>query len=146
MTQSAIVDSLTSDGRAMVRVFQQSACGHDCENCGVCGSRRKLTVEAGNPLRAVPGDLVTVETGTGKIIRAAALVYVLPLATLLLGCILGYILGCSEGIQALFGVGGLALGSAGAVLINRFIRRDRPLEYTIIDVGEHFGPCQEQEA
>ena len=146
MTQSAIVDALTFDGKAVVRVFQESACGHDCENCGVCGSRRKLTVEANNPLRAIPGDLVTVETGTGKIIRAAALVYVLPLATLLLGCVLGFLLGLGEGAQALLGVGGLALGSAGAVLINRFVRRDRPLEYTIIDVGGHPGPCQEQEA
>ena len=146
MTQSAIVDTLTCDGNAMVRVFQESACGHDCENCGVCGSRRKLTVEAKNPLRAVPGDLVTVETGTGKIIKAAALVYVLPLCALLAGCILGYVLGAGEGTQALMGVGGLAVGSAAAVLINRFIRRDRPLEYTIIDVGGHLGSGQEQEA
>lgn len=146
MTQSAIVDALTRDGNAVVRVFQESACGHDCENCGVCGSRRKLTVEAKNPLRAVPGDLVTVETGTGKIIKAAALVYVLPLCALLAGCVLGYVLGVGEGAQALLGVVGLALGSAAAVLFNRFIRRDRPLEYTIIDVGGHLGSGQEQEA
>lgn len=146
MTQSAIVDSLRPDGKAVVRVFQESACGHDCENCGVCGSRRKLTVEAGNPIQAMPGDLVTVETQTGKIIRAAALVYVLPLCALLLGCILGAALSLSEGMQALLGVGGLILGSAGAVCINRFIRQDRPLEYTIIDVGGHLGSGQEQEA
>lgn len=146
MTQSAIVDGLTPNGNAVVRVFQESACGHDCENCGVCGSRRKLTVEAKNPLQAIPGDLVTVETGTGKVIKAAALVYVLPLCALLLGCILGFALGLGEGLQALLGVAGLAVGSAGAVCINRFIRRDRPLEYTIIDVGGHLGSCQEQEA
>ena len=146
MTQSAIVDSLRPDGKAVVRVFQESACGHDCENCGVCGSRRKLTVEAGNPMQAIPGDLVTVETRTGKVIKAAALVYVLPLCALLLCCILGAALHLREGIQALLGVVGLMLGSAGAVCINRFIRRDRPLEYTIIDVGEHIGSCQEQEA
>ena len=146
MTQSAIVDALTPGGNALIRVFQESACGHDCENCGVCGSRRKLTVEAGNPLRAVPGDLVIVETGTGKVIRAAALVYVLPLITLLLGCVLGYALRLGEGIQALLGIAGLVLGGAAAVLINRFIRRDRPLEYTIIDVSGHLGSGQEQEA
>ena len=146
MTQSAIVDSVAADGSAVVRVFQQSACGHDCENCGVCGSRRKITARALNPMNAVPGDLVTVETGTGKIVKAAALVYALPLAALLLGGILGYALGFGEGIQALLAVAGLLLGSAAAVLINRFVRRDRPLEYTIIDVGENIGLHQEQEA
>ena len=65
---------------------------------------------------------------------------------LLLGCILGAVLGFGEGTQALLSVGGLALGSLAAVLINRYIRRDRPLEYTIIDVGGHLGSGQEQEA
>ena len=146
MTQSAIVESVAADGSAVVRVFQRSACGHDCENCGICGDRRKLTARAQNPLNAVPGDLVTVETGTGKLMKAAALVYALPLAALLAGCVLGYGLGLGEGAQALLSVLGLALGSAAAVLINQFIRRDRPLEFTIIDVGGHLGSCQEQEA
>ena len=146
MTQSAIVSALTADGRALVKVFQKSACGHDCENCGVCGDRRELTVLAGNPLRAVPGDLVTVETGTGKIVLAAALVYALPLAVMLAGIILAVLLQFGEGTQALLGVGGLALGSLIAILVNRFIRRDKPLEYTIIDVGENLNPRQEQEA
>lgn len=146
MTQSAIVESVAADGSAVIRVFQQSACGHDCESCGVCGDRRKLTARAQNPMNAVPGDLVTVETGTGKLVKAAALVYALPLTTLLLGCVLGYGLGLGEGAQALLSVLGLALGSAAAVLINQFIRRDRPLEFTIIDVGGHLGPYQEQEA
>ena len=146
MTQSAMVSGLTADGSALVKVFQKSACGHDCENCGVCGDRRELTVIAKNPLRAVPGDLVTVETGTGKVVLAAALVYALPLALLLLGCILGAALGFGEGAQALMSVAGLGLGSLAAVLINRYVRRDKPLEYTIIDVGENLNPCQEQEA
>lgn len=146
MTQSAIVAALTADGSAFVRVFQKSACGHECENCGVCGDRRELTVVAGNPLHAVPGDLVTVETGTGKIVKAAALVYALPLATMLAGCILGWGMGLNEGMQALLGVAGLVIGCAAAVLVNRYVRRDRPLEYTIIDVGENLAPRQEQEA
>ena len=146
MTQTAMVTALTADGSALVKVFQKSACGHDCENCGVCGEKREITVLAGNPLRAVSGDLVTVETATGKLVGAAALVYALPLALLLLGCILGAVLGFGEGVQALLSLGGLALGSLAAVLINRYVRRDRPLEYTIIDVGENLGSRQEQEA
>ena len=137
MTQSAIVEQLAPNGDALIRVFQKSACGHDCTECsGVCGARKSITVQAHNPLKAGPGDMVTVETGTGKIIQAAALVYLLPLATLLLGCVLGNILGGSETVQALSGLGGLILGCTGAVVVNRFLRKDRPLEFTIITIDE----------
>ncbi|MBQ7678373.1 MAG: SoxR reducing system RseC family protein, partial [Butyrivibrio sp.] len=84
MTQSAIVEGLTANGDAMVRVYQKSACAHDCSECaGICGAKKTITVQARNPLRARPGDLVTVETLTQRIIQAAALVYLLPLAVLL---------------------------------------------------------------
>lgn len=137
MTQNAIVEKLTEDGDAMIRVYQKSACGHDCSSCGgVCGAKKSITVRAGNPLQAQPGDLVTVETRTGRILRAMALVYLLPLAMLLLGCFLSYAMGGSETAQALAGLGGLLAGCMAAVAVNRFVRRDRPLEYTIINIEE----------
>jgi sigma-E factor negative regulatory protein RseC len=137
MTQSAIVEGLTANGDAMVRVYQKSACAHDCSECaGICGAKKTITVQARNPLRARPGDLVTVETLTKRIIQAAALVYLLPLAVLLLSCVLGYVLGGSETVQALAGVGGMVLGCACAAAVNSFIRRDRPLEYTIVNIDE----------
>jgi sigma-E factor negative regulatory protein RseC len=137
MTQSAIVEGLTANGDAMVRVYQKSACAHVCSECaGICGAKKTITVQARNPLRARPGDLVTVETLTKRIIQAAALVYLLPLAVLLLSCVLGYVLGGSETVQALAGVGGLVLGCACAAAVNRFVRRDRPLEYTIVNIDE----------
>lgn len=144
MTQSAIVETLTGSGDALIRVYQKSACGHDCSDCsGICGSKRSITVQAKNPLGAGPGDLVTVETGTGKLMKAAALVYLLPLGTLLLGCLLGYGLGGSERVQALSGLGGLLAGCAAAAAVNRFVRRDRPLEFTIIDIGGHIEENEE---
>ena len=137
MTQNAIVEKLTEDGGALIRVYQKSACGHDCSECaGVCGAKRSITVRAGNPLQARPGSVVTVETGTGRLLRAMALVYLMPLAALLLGCFLGFFLGGSETAQAMAGLGGLLLGCGAAVAVNRFIRRDRPLEYTIINIEE----------
>ena len=144
MTQSAIVETLAENGDAMIRVYQKSACGHDCSDCsGLCGSKRSITVQARNPLGAAPGDLVTVETGTGKLMKAAALVYLLPLGTLMAGCFLGYLLGGTETVQALSGLIGLLAGCLGAVIINRLVRRDRPLEVTIIDIGEHITENEE---
>ncbi len=144
MTQSAIVERLAGNGDAMIRVYQKSACGHDCSDCsGICGSKRSITVQAKNPLGAVPGDLVTVETATGKLLKAAALVYLLPLGTLLLGCVLSYLLGAPERVQALSGLGGVILGCLAAALLNRFVRRDRPQEFTIVDVGGHIAENEE---
>ena len=144
MTQKATVDAVLEGGLARVKVKRTSACGHDCSDCsGICGSKRSITVQAKNPLGAGPGDLVTVETATGKLLKAAALVYLLPLGTLLLGCVLSYLLGASERIQAFSGLGGLVLGCLCAVLINRFVRRDRPQEFTIIDVSGHIAENEE---
>ena len=146
MTQSAIVDGLTAGGDALVRVYQKSACGHDCGECsGFCGARRSITVQAKNPLRAVPGDLVTVETGTGKVIGAAALVYFVPLALLVLGIALGYAFGGTETVQAVSGIIGLFIGALGVYAVNRFVRRDRALTYIIVDIGEHGAEAQEEE-
>ena len=137
MTQNAIVEKLAANGDAVVRVYQKSACSHDCSECaGVCGAKKSITVQAVNPLHAAPGNQVTVETGTGHILRAEALVYLLPLALLLGSCVLSNLLGGSETIQALSGVGGLVLGCACAAAINRFVRRDKPLKYTIITIDK----------
>jgi len=133
MTQSAVVEQCYADGWAQVRVVQKSACGHDCAECGsVCGKVRILHLRVRNPLDVRSGERVTLQTGTGKVIRAAALVYLLPLAALLGGALLGLLLGAGDRGQALLGLGGLLLGCGLAVGINRWIRRDRPLEYTII--------------
>lgn len=137
MTQTAIVEKLALNGDALIRVYQKSACAHDCAECaGICGAKRSITVQARNPLGARVGNQVTVETSTGGIVKAAALVYLLPLGALLFGCILGKCLGFSETGQALAGLFGLLVGCGGAVAVNRFIRRDRPLEYTIIQVDK----------
>jgi sigma-E factor negative regulatory protein RseC len=137
VTQTAVVEKLARNGDAFVRVYQSSACAHACAECsGVCGAKRSITVQAKNPLRARPGSQVTVETATAGVVKAAALVYLLPLAFLLAACILGSVLGASETAQALAGLGGLLAGCAAAAAINRFIRRDRPLEYTIVQIDE----------
>ena len=137
MTQSAIVEKLARNGDAFIRVYQKSACAHDCSECGgVCGAKRSITVQARNPLGAEVGSQVTVETSTAGIVKAAALVYLLPLGTLLCGCVLGNCLGISATGQAIAGLLGLLAGCCAAVAVNRFIRRDRPLEYTIIQVDK----------
>lgn len=133
MTQLAVVREIADNGDALICVQQTSACAHDCAECGGCGSARRITVRAGNPLSAEPGELVTVEAATLGVLRAAALVYLLPLAMLLGGCLLSGALGAGETGQAIAGVGGLLTGCAAAAAVNRLVRGDRPMEFTIVE-------------
>ena len=75
MIQTAKVTKVFPDGRAEVAVKRQSACGHDCSKCGGGCSELMVSstvaVMAANPVRAMPGDMVRVESSTGGILKAA---------------------------------------------------------------------------
>ncbi len=92
MTQTATVTKVLSDGRAEISVKRASACGHNCEECaGGCEliSMPPVSAVARNDAGARVGDKVIVESHTGKVLRIAALVYLLPFALFFLGYVLG---------------------------------------------------------
>jgi len=135
MTQQATVTRLLSGNRAEIRVDRQSACGHDCSTCKGCGMEGKpILVPADNPAGARPGDRVVVESDTKKFLGVAALTYLAPLALLFLGY--GLLSGYSEGIAVLGAVGGLAVGCALLIPLNRFVRDKRPVKTVITAILE----------
>lgn len=135
MTQQAIVKKILPDGRAVVEVTRQSACGHNCVNCGsLCGSGKTVSSLADNPVGAKAGDTVTLETPSKTIISAALLVYALPLALLIAGYIVAASLGAKEGAALLCGFGAFAVGLAAVVLVNRFGRRNADVEVKITGI------------
>ncbi len=136
MTQRATVDALLGGGLARVRVERASACGHDCGECTLgCGEGHKsMSVLARNAAGALKGDCVTIESSTGKVLGAAALVYILPPVLCAAVYLLLYALGANETRCIAGSLGGFALGAAAVAAINRFIRHDRPLDYEIISV------------
>ena len=89
MVQTAKVTRVLADGRAEVAVKRQSACGHDCSKCG--GGCSELMVSstvaviAANPVRAMPGDMVTVESSTSRVLGAAVIVYLVPFLLFFVG-------------------------------------------------------------
>ena len=133
MVQTAKVIRVLEDGRAEVAVQRQSACGHDCSQCG--GGCSELMVSptvaviADNPVRARPGDRVAVESSTGGVLGAAVLVYLAPFALFFLGYFLGGVQ--SEGLGAALGGGGFALGVLAAILTDRQIRKRRGITFRI---------------
>lgn len=135
MVQTAKVTKVLEDGRAEVAVKRQSACGHDCSKCGGGCSELMVSstvaVVAENPVRAMPGDSVTVESATRGVLGAAALVYLAPFALFFLGYFVSAALGLSGGGSAAVGGGGFALGVLLAVLLDRRVRKDRGIAFRI---------------
>lgn len=90
MEQTVKVYRLLPDGMAEVMRIRESACSGDCHKCAGCGAAKQTMVfEAKNAIGAKPGDLVVIESDTGTVLKGAALLYLLPLVTFLVGYILG---------------------------------------------------------
>jgi sigma-E factor negative regulatory protein RseC len=129
MTQIATVTDVPGKGLAHVRVDRQTACGHDCENCGGCGAEGgSLTVLAQTQVPVQPGDVVELYSG-GQVLGIAALVYLLPVALFFLGVLLPG--GAGTGVRYLCGGVGFVLGLLAAVLYDRRLRRKGSVRYQI---------------
>lgn len=130
MRKKATVDALLLNGKAQLLVQRESACSGDCHKCSGCGSvGQTLRLTARNPIGAEKGDVVVIESESSVVLKAAALVYLLPLALFLIGYLVSMRLGAWA---ALIGLGGFLLGALPAVWYNRKIR-NHPPEYTIIE-------------
>lgn len=90
MEQTVRVSRLLSDDMAEVIRVRQSACSGDCHQCAGCGAAREtLVLQARNLIDAQPGELVVIESGSSSVLKAAAVLYILPLILFLLGYLLG---------------------------------------------------------
>ena len=146
MVQTAKVTRVLADGRAEVAVKRQSACGHDCSKCGggcsalvVRSSTRRTAPPVGvnpaNPVRAMPGDMVTVESSTSRVLGAAVIVYLVPFLLFFAGYFLCAAFRLSSGVSAAVGVAGFALGLLLAVLWDRRVRRQQAISFCITAIA-----------
>ncbi len=95
-----------------VAVLRQSACGENCAHCKGGCTPSDTIITAENTVGAKAGDKVILEIPDRTGIKAAALVYMLPIITLIIGAISAYLLGMSEGQIAL-----ISLASMAATLV-----------------------------
>ncbi len=123
MEQTVKVCRVFPDGTAQVLRIRESACSGDCHKCSGCGAAQQaLLLTAQNPIGAAEGDMVTVESATAPVLKAAAVLYLLPLV-LFFG---GYL-----AFGALGGGIGFALGIAGVVVYDRRKAKKEKTVYTI---------------
>lgn len=112
---------------AIVNIKRKSACG-SCKACELGKSgQSEMNVEVFNKLGAQVGDQVMIQMQTPDILKAAFLVYMIPLLALLLGVTATYLVGRSNGhVNELLMIG---VGFVLMVLSLFYVRkRDRELK------------------
>ena len=129
MDQIVRVKQIYEDGTAQVICIRESACSGDCHKCSGCGAAKEailLTVE--NPIGAGVGDLVNIRSETGPVLKAAAVLYMLPLVLFFAGYALAAALDQSG---ALFGALAFVLSIVLIVVYDRRMAKKENTIYTI---------------
>lgn len=129
MEQTVVVRNTLENGMAQVIRTRESACSGDCHKCSGCGAQQEtwiLTVH--NPIGAKAGDRVVIESATGPVLKAAAMLYILPVVLFLAGYLLGEHLWAKG---PLLGVVGIVLGLVLVKLYDRHLQKKKDPIYTI---------------
>ena len=136
MEQLVRVKEAFDDGTATVIHVRESACSGDCHKCSGCGAAKEtIVLKAENPIGARRGDLVTLESATGPVLKAATVLYVVPMLLFFVGYFVG---------DAIFGHGALVgclsfvAAIALAVLYDRKIGKNDKTGYIITGFVERF--------
>ena len=129
MEQLVRVKEVYEDGTAQVIHIRESACSGDCHKCSGCGAAKEAVLfTAENRIGACRGDLVKVESATGPVLKAAVVLYVIPLVLFFLGYYLGTV---SGNFGALGGCLGFVLGVVIVVFYDRKVVKKADLGYII---------------
>ena len=122
MQEIGVVESLNEkNGTAKVVFDRKSA----CDKCRMCltanGDKMKVYVEVKNTLNAKVGDKVGVTMSDGFVLKAAFIVYLLPV--ILVGAGLAIFRKLSDFLLLAVVGAGLVIGFAAGILIDRLIRK-----------------------
>lgn len=134
MEQLVRVRQTYDDGTAQVLLVRESACSGDCHKCSGCGAAKEtLLVLAENPIGASAGELVKLRSDTAPVMKAAVVLYILPLVLFFAGYFLGAEL---WGLGALTGCLAFAAGIGVAVAYDRLVASKKKPVYTIVGYAD----------
>lgn len=89
MRNTGIIVETLDHSIAKLKMKQHSACA-ECGKCHTESESKDLLVEVDNTVGAKIGDLVEVDLEAANVLQAAAIAYLIPLASLLIGVIVTY--------------------------------------------------------
>ena len=75
---------------------------NDCENCGACPGNSAMVLDALNQIGAKPGQRVAIEVQEINMLKAAFIVYILPLIAVFIGALLGGVVAQKFGNESLW--------------------------------------------
>ena len=137
MEQLVRVIKCNDDGTAQVANVRESACSGDCHKCSGCGAAKETVIlTAENPIHAPVGAFVVVQSASGPVLAAAAMLYMLPLGLFFAGYLVGETLWQRGGLT---GCLAFLLGIVGATLYDRLVMKKKKTVYTITGYGQ--GPA-----
>ena len=129
MEQLVRVKEVYDNGTAQVVCIRESACSGDCHKCSGCGAAKEaILVTADNPIGAEVGDFVKIRSETGPVLKAAVVLYMLPLILFFAGYAIGVALELSGAVT-----GSLAF-VLSIVLIVLYDRRMAKIDRTIYTI------------
>lgn len=96
--QEGIVLEVMGGNLAKVKASRHN----DCENCGACPGNSAMVLEALNDVGAKPGQRVAFEVREVNMLKAAFIVYILPLIAVFIGAVAGGSVADRLGSQALW--------------------------------------------
>lgn len=121
MYQTGIVEELSKD-MAKIRIQRSTACGETCASCGMCPAK-DMVISALNKPNAKVGDTVSVYLSDAKILKAAFLVYIIPIIMLVIGYAIGIKWYGSENAGILFGFVALIVSFVLICFLDRYLKR-----------------------
>ena len=129
MEQIVRIREVYDDGTARVICIRESACSGDCHKCSGCGAAKEaILLTADNAIGAEAGDLVTLRSETAPVLKAAAVLYMMPLVLFFAGYALAAVLELSG---ALCGGAAFALSIVLIVCYDRRMAKKDNTIYTI---------------
>ena len=129
MDQLVRVKEAYDNGTAQVICIRESACSGDCHKCSGCGAAKEtILLTADNPIGADAGDLVNLRSETGPVLKAAVVLYMMPLVLFFAG----YGLAAAMDLPgALFGCLAFVLSIVLIVVYDRRMAKKDNTIYTI---------------
>lgn len=136
MLQEAIVTKIRDDGLAEVVVERLSICGGDCNGCNECKYEHLMKSVVQNPIGAVRGQQVMIETPTSGVVRGALAIYVLPIVLLFAGYAIAAALSLSEGTCIIAAFAAAIVGVIIAIVISKAKYKADPTPTKIVSIIE----------
>jgi len=84
--QEGIVLQIIEGNMAKVKASRHN----NCENCGACPGNSAMVLEVRNDIGAKPGQHIVFEVHEVNMLKAAFIVYILPLIAIFMGALLGW--------------------------------------------------------